>query len=95
MIIVLDLSKVEPGLYRADLTQGGVAVTEPTFHTRLADALREAAASVPADFAKFLEPRYAGCTTGTISCEQLSLQAEQVADRLVALLAQLHQANES
>jgi len=94
MIVVLTLSKIEPAVYRADVTDGGVSVTEPSFHSSLTEALRAVATSVPPDFARFVEPRYHGCCSGTISCEALASTAEQVAERLVGLVAEVQRSEE-
>lgn len=90
MILVLDLEKVSRAEYLARLSDGNVEVTDPLTFASLAEALRGAARAVPAGFARFLEPRYCGCTTGTISCDELAATSDQVAQQLVNLVAQLH-----
>ena len=58
-------------------------------HSSLSQALSEVARSVPSGIARFIEPRYEGCTTGTIAIEDLHDQCERVAMALVDLVARM------
>ncbi len=89
-ILTLHIDKVERGLYRATTLHRGAEVTEPQFHCAIEDAIREEALAVPEDFALFMEVEYGGMSSGTIAISDLPRQAKEVADRLVALVAELH-----
>lgn len=87
MILVLQVDKIEPGVYRAVLRDGTEEVVEATMHPNLAAALQATAEWTPPEVARFLEPRFAGCTTGTVSCADLARDAGEVANRLVSIAA--------
>jgi hypothetical protein len=53
MVLVLQIDKIEAGLYRAAALSGGVEVTEPEMYPSIEAAIREEAAAVPPGFAHF------------------------------------------
>lgn len=91
MILVLYLEKLHAGTYQATVRGGGMDVTASTVHASLSEALLEVARSVPPEFAQFIEPRYAGCTTGTVSLDEVLDGHEQIAAALVQLAAMTRQ----
>lgn len=89
-ILTPQIDKMEPGVYRAEASAHGVPVADESMHSSLAEAIREEALAVPDGFAHFMEGRFCGLSSGTISLSELPSQAEKVANRLVALLADMH-----
>jgi hypothetical protein len=94
MILSLEISKIESGLYRAAALIGGVEVTEPGVYSSIEAAIREEAAAVPTGFAHFAEVTYGGASSGTISLDGLAARASQVADQIVAVVAEMHRVSE-
>ena len=90
MILVLDISKIEPGLYEARLSNGGTEVTSPSVYDTITAALRAVAQDIPDDFAHFVDVHYGGVSSGTIGTMRLAAEAEAVASRLVDLVAAVH-----
>ncbi len=88
--LTIDIEKETPGLYVARASNGGVLATEPTTHGRIDEAIRAQAQDVPADFAYFVKFTYGGMSTGTLTIPEAISQADQLADRLVALIAEQH-----
>jgi hypothetical protein len=89
VILTLHISKVQSGLYDAHVLAEGVEVTTPKTHSSIEEAIRAEAAAVPEDFARFMEVRYAGVSSGTLSCAELTRTAAAVADKLVGLAAEI------
>jgi hypothetical protein len=93
MLLTLNIDQIGPARYRAVVTQGGVEVTESeTLHASIADAIQCTARDVPAGFAHFIEPRFAGVTCGTLRVSEAVLpsRAEEAARVIVSLVAELH-----
>lgn len=88
--LTLHIDKDKPGLYRGATLHRGVEVSEPQHHCSIEEAIREEALAVPEDFALFMEVEYGGMSSGTVALSDLPGQAKEVADRLVALHADLH-----
>lgn len=88
-ILTLQIDKVQPGLYRAEVSEHGAQVTDESMHASIAEAIREEAQAVPDGFAHFMEVRYCGLSSGTIALGELPQQAEAVADRLMTLLGDM------
>ena len=89
-IITLQIDKIASGVYRAEAQVYGGAVTEPSVHSRISEAIGEVAKAVPDDFAHFMEVRYCGLSSGTLGLLEAAQQSEEIASRLVALLAEMH-----
>lgn len=90
-ILTLQIDKVLPGQYRTEVREGSSQVTDESMHSSIADAIREEALAVPEGFAHFMEVRYHGMSSGTYALRDLTQQADAVADRLVSLLAEMHE----
>ncbi|WP_066161144.1 hypothetical protein [Hydrogenophaga pseudoflava] len=89
-IITLQIDKVAAGVYRAEAQVHGGAVTEPSVHSSISEAIGETARAVPDGFAHFMEVRYCGLSSGTVGLLEAAQQSEEIASRLVALLAEMH-----
>lgn len=94
MILTLDITKIESGLYEARLSEGGTEVTAPSAYDTITAALRAVAQDIPDDFAHFVEVHYSGVSSGTIGTTRLAVEAEAVAARLVELVAAVHRSEE-
>jgi len=90
VILTLQIDKLTSGVYRAALLSDGTEVTATEEYSSIEDAIREEFCEVPADFAHFAEVRYCGVSSGTMAIERFPPQAAEVADRLVAILAEMH-----
>ena len=90
MIITLAIDKVAPATYRAAALHRGVAVCEAGAYASIAEAIREEAAAVPEGFAYFIEPRYHGFSAGTVTLQKAQADANELADRLMQLVAVSH-----
>ncbi|MDI1268045.1 MAG: hypothetical protein PSV40_02945 [Polaromonas sp.] len=94
MILTVEIDKIAPGIYEAHPTLGGVAAREPETYDRIDTAIRQEALGAEG-FANFVEFIYGGMSTGTYEVQEASANASNLANRLVALLAQLHLFEES
>lgn len=90
MVLTFQINRIQPGLYQVAVLSGDVEVTEPSHHSSIAEAIREEAIAVPEGFAHFAVVTYGGATSGTMALAHLSAQAPQVADQLVAIVAEMH-----
>lgn len=90
MVLTLQIDKMESGRYRAALLCSGFEVTEPSQYASIAEAIREEANAVPEGFAYFADVTYGGASSGTISLTLLPGLASQVADQLVAIVAEMY-----
>lgn len=90
MILTLEIEKVVSGIYRAHAFGASVEVSKPEEYPTIADAICGEAQAVPDGFAHFMEVRYAGFSSGTDVIQNLPARAEEIADRLVALVAEAH-----
>lgn len=89
-ILTLVIDKIAPGVYLAEALVHGGVVTDPSEYSSISEAIREEAASVPADFAHFIEVRYCGLSSGTLGLTDAAERSEDIAGRLMALLAEMH-----
>lgn len=89
-ILTLVVDKVVPGVYRAEALVHGGVVTDPSEYSSLSEAIREEAMSVPDDFAHFIEVRYCGLSSGTLRLTDAAERSEEIAGRLMSLLAEMH-----
>lgn len=92
MIVQLQIDRLAPGHYQAQILDGSVPVFEPSIHPSIEEAIREEAGGVPTELARFIEVRFAGLSSGTMSCAELLDKAPVVAAALVRLLGELHAA---
>lgn len=90
MVITLQIDKIEPGNYRAASLWSGTEVTNPGIYPSIEDAIIAEADAVPEGFAYFVNVTYGGASSGTISLSTLPSRAAQVADQLVAIVAEMH-----
>jgi hypothetical protein len=90
MILTIDINKELPGIYVARAEQCGVLVTEPQSYDCIEVAIREQALNTPPGFAHFVEFTYGGMSTGTLAVEEVPAMAKDLADRLVALNAEMY-----
>ena len=94
MILTVDIEKEMPGSYVARASVGGVEVTAHQIYDRIETAIRQQALNVPEGFANFIQFSYYGMSTGTYAIKEVPPLAAQMADRLVALIAEQHQINQ-
>lgn len=94
MVPKLYISKIEPGLYEAHLTDGGQDICEPSAHSTIAEALLHVGQDVPDDFAHFVDVHYSGGSIGTTALTRLATESEVIANELVALAAALYESEE-
>ena len=90
MVLTFQIDKLQPGAYRVAVLQGGVEVTAPEVYPTIEDAVREEVEAVPEGFAHFAEIRYGGASSGTVTLQGLPGQAGEIANRLVAIVAEMH-----
>ena len=90
MVLTIHIDKIEAGLYRAAVLSGGVEMAEPEVYSSIEAAIREETAAAPPGFAHFADVIYAGVSSGTIALQVLPSRASQVADQLVATVAEMH-----
>jgi hypothetical protein len=90
MVITLRIDKIESGIYRAAVLFSGAEVTNPGTYPSIEDAIIAEADAVPEGFAYFANVTYGGASSGTISLTALPSRAAQVADQLVAIVAEMH-----
>lgn len=90
MVLTLQIDKLTSGVYRAVLLSDGTEVTTSGEYSSIEDAIREELCDVPVGFAHFAEIRYSGVSSGTMAIGRLPQDAAGVADRLVAVLAEMH-----
>ena len=65
-------------------------MTEPETYGCIAEAIREQAIDIPVGFAHFIQFTYGGMSTGTFAIAVLPAKAAELANRLVALNAEMH-----
>lgn len=90
MVLTIQIDRIDSGLYRAKVLCGGVEVTESSQYISIAEAIREEATAVPDGFAHFADVIYGGASSGTILLALLPERASQVADQLVAIVAEMY-----
>jgi chaperonin GroEL (HSP60 family) len=89
MVLTFQIDKIDAGRYRAVALRGGSEVNLPEVYSSIEEAIREVAAAVPDGFAYFADVEYGGASSGTISLLVLQERATQVADQLVAIVAEM------
>lgn len=90
MILSLEIAKVEPGAYEARMMDGTHMVTTPSVYSSIEEAIRQEASEVPPVVAQFMDVYYGGVCSGTMSCRELVANSNEVANRLVSVLAEMH-----
>ncbi len=90
MVLTLQIDKLTSGVYRAALLSDGTEITTTEEYSSIEDAIREEFCDVPAGFGHFAEVRYSGVSSGTMAIVRFTQEAAEVADRLVATLAEIH-----
>lgn len=88
-ILTLHIDHVGEGMYRTEVCEGGVPVTDEGMYSSISEAIREVSRAVPDGLAHFMEVRYYGLSSGTIALSALPQQADAIADRLVGLLGEM------
>ena len=89
-ILTFEIDKIQSGVYRLVVTCG-VELGEPSIYGSIEEAIREEALGIPESFAQFLEVRYHRLSSGTLRLSDAPGQAGVIADRLVALMAEMNQ----
>jgi hypothetical protein len=92
MVPTLSIDKQQPSLYRVSVHGNGVDMTEPEMFETIAQGLKFAGDDVPRDWALYVEVRYNGLCLGTRPLQQLADRPEQIAQELVALTAEVMEA---
>lgn len=95
IVLTIDMNKEVPSVYIAGAQEGCVLVTEPENYDRIETAIREQALSIPVGFAHFVEFTYGAKSNGTFAIAEVPARAAELADRLVALNAEMHMIEES
>lgn len=95
MVITFQIDKIKPDHYRIATCWGGAEVGIPAIYASIEEAIREEATEVPDGFAHFADVTYGGASSGTIALTELPKCAVQVAEKLVAIVAQMHRIAES
>lgn len=95
MILTIDINKEAPGIYVARAHSRSVLVTEPETYDSIEIAIRSQALSIPEGFADFVDFTYGGMSTGTFAVAEVPGKAAELANRLVALVAEMHLIGES
>lgn len=90
MVLTFEIDKIKPGVYRTAALYRGIEVAEPSFYDSIEEAIRETASAVPDGFAHFADVTYGGASSGTIALILLPERASQIADQLVAIVAEMH-----
>ncbi|MDT8992737.1 hypothetical protein RQP54_17830 [Curvibacter sp. APW13] len=89
MIVRISIEKVGQGAYLAHCTGDP---WPPKTHTSIADCLRDYGTEIAPEFAQFANIEYAGCQLETTAIADLEPRAEELAGRLVELIAGVHAA---
>ncbi|MCP5262969.1 MAG: hypothetical protein H6929_16565 [Rhodoferax sp.] len=95
MILRIDINKEAPGTYIARAHNNRVLVTEPETYDQIETAIREQTLNIPDEFAHFVEFTYGCMSTGTFAVAEVPARAAELANRLVALNAEMHLISES
>lgn len=87
MIALLFIEHLDVAAYQALVTDSsGAPIGEPSVHSCIEEAIKDTIDDLDGAF-PFVEVHYAGMSSGTMEAQALSLQAPQVASRLVELSA--------
>lgn len=93
MIFTVHINKEVPGMYLARACQGSTEVSKAESYDRIETAIRGEAARAEG-CADFLNFTYGGMSTGTFPVQDVPAKASELADRLVYLIAQMHEIDE-
>ena len=94
MILTLSIDKEVPGIYEVHYEMGGVEVSKPSQHSSISEALAYCGENIPADFAQFVDVHYGGVSSGTTAIARLLSEPKQIANELVALVAEVARVHE-
>ena len=87
MIVLLLIERLDVAAYQALVTDSsGAPIGDPSVHSSIEEAIKDTMDDLEGAF-PFVEVHYAGMSSGTMVAQSLSLQAPQVASRLVELSA--------
>ncbi len=89
MIPALHIAKLGVGIYELRILNGGQEVTDPTIHASISEALLHVGEDFPQDWAAHIDVHYLDVSLGTQPLDLLRTGAEGLADRLVALAAEV------
>lgn len=89
MIPILNISKLQSSLYEARVESGGQLLTEPVIYSTIAEAIAGVGHDVPENFGHFMEIYYSVVSVGTISTAKMQSESNLIADKLVALCAEV------
>lgn len=89
MIVRLDIQKIAPGVYAFHCSD---ALESPTTHDSLSEGISFYGTDIPPEIGEFVNITYGGCQLETTPVNELVNKAEVLAQRLVALMAALHEA---
>jgi hypothetical protein len=95
VIATLHIEKLERGMYVAHAVVRGAEMPGGESYPSIGDAMRAAAAASLPGLAHFVEVRYAGVSTGTVTVTELHGRADELAARMVAVVAEMHLLAES
>ena len=90
MVVTFKIDKIKSGHYRIASLWGGAEVSTPAIYSSIEEAIREEVSAVPKGFAHFADVTYGGASSGTLYLAELPECAAQVADQLVAIVAEMH-----
>ncbi len=90
MKLTIDIHQDMPGIYTARAEQARELVTEPQTYDSIETAIREQSLNIPSGFAYFVDFTYGGMSTGTHLVADVPAKAAELANRLVALNAEMH-----
>jgi site-specific DNA recombinase len=94
MIVELNISKLQPGLYEVNLLNGGTPITDPCQYSSVQEALADTVKDWGGDLSPFVTLSYGGLTIRTISVSEIRNRPCEVADEMMMLTAQVHEACE-
>jgi hypothetical protein len=85
LIPELNIVKLTTGIYEAHVRVDSVAITDPSIHNSIAEAIAEIGSDIPENIATYLVIYFAGVTIGTTSVDRMQKESELIADELVKL----------
>jgi hypothetical protein len=89
MILQLNVQRLEPGVYAFHCAD---APDSPSTHNTIAEGFRFYGNDIPPEIATFVNIEYGGCQLETTPVSELESKAEALAQRLMQLVARLHEA---
>ena len=90
MISTIFIDKVVSGIYEARIEHSGTIIGDIRTFDSIQTAIMEIAGDLPPEFGTFPNFSYGGMCTGTILATDAQIRAGLLAERLVALNAELH-----